>query len=212
MGHYAPMPRGRWVIASLVPVGWLTWLGFGYAGFRAKRPLWVAFGVDVRADRRGRDRRHRRSTRTTTGIEDDLGYLAMFLGWGAGIAHSFVIRKAYLRRMAHPRGPGAAGRAARRASARPTPASWRSATRSSPARRRSAAPAASTRAAWSTSTTPPSRTSPTCRASTPRRRAGSSRRATSVGGFSSLEDLGMTMDLPGDVVEALRGRVVFLPR
>ena len=33
-----------------------------------------------------------------------------------------------------------------------------------------------------------------------------------VGGFSSLEDLGMTMDLPGDVVEALRGRVVFLPR
>ena len=33
-----------------------------------------------------------------------------------------------------------------------------------------------------------------------------------VGGFSSLEDLGLTMDLPGDVVEALRGRVVFLPR
>ena len=33
-----------------------------------------------------------------------------------------------------------------------------------------------------------------------------------VGGFSSLEDLGLTMDLPGDVVESLRGRVVFLPR
>ena len=33
-----------------------------------------------------------------------------------------------------------------------------------------------------------------------------------VGGFSSLEDLGMTMDLPGDVVERLRGRVVCLPR
>ena len=33
-----------------------------------------------------------------------------------------------------------------------------------------------------------------------------------VGGFSSLEDLGLTMDLPGDVVETLRGRVVFLPR
>ena len=33
-----------------------------------------------------------------------------------------------------------------------------------------------------------------------------------LGGFSSLEDLGMTMDLPGDVVEALRGHVVFLPR
>ena len=31
-----------------------------------------------------------------------------------------------------------------------------------------------------------------------------------VGGFSSLEDLGMTMDLPGDVVEQLRGRIVCL--
>jgi DNA uptake protein ComE-like DNA-binding protein len=33
-----------------------------------------------------------------------------------------------------------------------------------------------------------------------------------VGGFSSLEDLGMTMDLPGDVVEGLRGRVVCIAR
>ena len=32
------------------------------------------------------------------------------------------------------------------------------------------------------------------------------------GGVSSLEDLGMTMDLPGDVVERLRGRVVCIPR
>ena len=45
MGHYAPMPRGRWVIASFIPVGWLTWVGLGYAGIRAKRPLWVWFGV-----------------------------------------------------------------------------------------------------------------------------------------------------------------------
>ncbi len=33
-----------------------------------------------------------------------------------------------------------------------------------------------------------------------------------VGGFSSLEDCGATLDLAGDVVEGLRGRVVFLPR
>ncbi len=33
-----------------------------------------------------------------------------------------------------------------------------------------------------------------------------------VNGFSSLEDMGTAMDLPGDVVEALRGAVVFLPR
>ena len=33
-----------------------------------------------------------------------------------------------------------------------------------------------------------------------------------VGGFSSLEDLGMTLGLDGGLVEDLRGRVVFLPR
>jgi DNA uptake protein ComE-like DNA-binding protein len=33
-----------------------------------------------------------------------------------------------------------------------------------------------------------------------------------VNGFSSLEDMGIAMDLSGDVVEALRGDVVFLPR
>jgi hypothetical protein len=31
-------------------------------------------------------------------------------------------------------------------------------------------------------------------------------------GFASLEDMGMTLDLDGDTVEDLRGRVVFLPR
>lgn len=33
-----------------------------------------------------------------------------------------------------------------------------------------------------------------------------------AGGFASLEDLGATLDLPGDLVEGLRDRVVFLPR
>jgi hypothetical protein len=31
-------------------------------------------------------------------------------------------------------------------------------------------------------------------------------------GFTSLEDFGMTLDLPGDTVEDLRGKTVFLPR
>jgi hypothetical protein len=33
-----------------------------------------------------------------------------------------------------------------------------------------------------------------------------------VGGFSSIEDLGIALDIPGDVIEGLRGQVVFLPR
>ena len=35
---------------------------------------------------------------------------------------------------------------------------------------------------------------------------------TRVGGFSSLEDMGLVLDLNGDQVERLRGLVVFLPR
>jgi DNA uptake protein ComE-like DNA-binding protein len=33
-----------------------------------------------------------------------------------------------------------------------------------------------------------------------------------LGGFSSVEDLGIALDLPGDLVEGLRDRAVFLPR
>ena len=33
-----------------------------------------------------------------------------------------------------------------------------------------------------------------------------------IDGFSSLEDLGMTLDLDGETVEDLRGKTVFLPR
>ena len=148
----------------------------------------------------------------TNGIEDDLGYLAMFLGWGAGIAHSFVVRKAYLRRIGHPRGPSAAGRAPRRASARPTPASSRCATRSSPARRSSAAAGGFDEGGVVDVNHAPVEDI----ADLPRIDAETARQIVAardgVGGFSSLEDLGLTMDLPGDVVESLRGRVVFLPR
>ena len=57
MGHYAPMPRGRWLLASLFPFGWVTWAGFVYAGFRAKRPAWVAPARPTCAIARD-DRRH----------------------------------------------------------------------------------------------------------------------------------------------------------
>jgi DNA uptake protein ComE-like DNA-binding protein len=33
-----------------------------------------------------------------------------------------------------------------------------------------------------------------------------------VNGFTSLEDLGTVLDMPGEKVEDLRDRVVFLPR
>ena len=210
MGHYAPMPRGRWVLASLCPVGWLTWLGLGYAGFRAKRPLWVAFGVMygliaaaaivvTEADD------------NITGLEDDLGYLAMFLGWGAGIAHSFALRKPYLRRLAILDDP--ALQAARHAQERQAYA--RELAQRDPELARQAQLGRS--GGFDEGGVVDVNHAPVEDiADLPRIDAATARRIVAardgVGGFSSLEDLGLTMDLPGDVVEALRGRVVFLPR
>ena len=37
-------------------------------------------------------------------------------------------------------------------------------------------------------------------------------RVDELDGFESLEDMGAVLDLPGDLVEDLRDRVVFLPR
>ena len=210
MGHYAAMPRGRWVIASLVPVGWLTWLGLGYAGFRATRPLWVAFGVMygliaaaaivvTELDE------------NTNGIEDDLGYLAMFLGWGAGITHSFVIRKAFIRRMDILEDPTL--QAARHARERQAYA--RELAQRDPELARQAQ-IGRVGGFDEGGVVDVNHAAVEDLADLPGIDAETARRIVAVreelGGFSTVADLGMTMDLPGDVVEALRGRAVFLPR
>jgi DNA uptake protein ComE-like DNA-binding protein len=210
MGHYAPMPRGRWVIASLIPVGWLTWLGFGYAGIRARRPLWIGFGaayalvaaaaiVVTSLDD------------NTVGLEDDLGYLAMFAGWGIGIAHSFALRKTYLRRIDLLDDP--ALQAAR--IARERQAYARELAQRDPQLARQAQIGRSG-GFDEAGIVDVNHARVEDLADLPRIDAATARRIVAVredlGGFSSLEDLGMTMDLPGDVVEDLRGRVVFLPR
>jgi hypothetical protein len=210
VGHYAPMPRGRWVLASFIPIGWLTWLGLGYAGFRAKRPLWVVIGlayaliaaaaiVVTSLDD------------NITGTEDDLGYLAMFFGWGAGIVHSLVIRKAYLRRLDILDDP--ALQVARLARERQAYA--RDLAQRDPQLAREAQIGRS--GGFDEGGVVDVNHAPVEDvADLPGIDAATARRIVvaraDLGGFSSLEDLGMTMDLPGDVVETLRGRVVFLPR
>ena len=210
MRHYAPMPRGRWVIASLIPFGWLTWLGLSFAGLHAKRPLWVAFGVmygliaavSIVVTELDED---------TNGTVDDLGFLLMFIGWGAGIAHSFVIRKAYLRRMAILEDP--ALQAAQVSSERQAYA--RELVRRNPELARQAQ--IGRRGGFDEGGVVDVNHAPVEDiADLPRINPATARRVVAVreelGGFSSLEDFGMTMDLPGDVVESLRGRTVFLPR
>jgi hypothetical protein len=202
------MPRGRWVLTSLIPFGWVTWAGFLYAGFRAKRPAWVVAGFAYLA-----------VTALTLfvtsldnnedGLEDNLGYILMFSAWGVGILHSFLTRKAYVRRIEMLDDPALE----RARHARERQAYARELAQSDPELARAAligrgggfdeggvvdvnhAPVEDI-------------------ADLPGIDAATARRIVAVregvGGFTSLEDLGMTMDLPGDVVERLRGRVVCL--
>ena len=210
MGHYAPMPRGRWVIATLFPFGWFTWLGFAYAGFRAKKRAWVAAGaaylvviaaaiVVTSADE------------NIDGPEDDIGYLTMLLVWGGGFAHALMIRKDYIRRLTIIDDPALL--AARTAEERRAYA--RELAQNNPELARAAllgrAGGFDEGGVVDINHAPVEDI-----ADLPGIDADTARRIVAVrdgvGGFSSVEDLGMTMDLPGDVVEQLRRRVVCLPR
>jgi hypothetical protein len=203
------MPRGRWVIATLFPFGWFTWLGFLYAGFRAKQPAWIAAGagylvliaaaiVVTSLDN------------NTDGAEDNIGYLTMFLVWGGGIAHALAIRKPYLRRLAIIDDPALqAARTAeeRRAFARQIAQRNPQLARDAGIGRGGGFDEAGVvdvnHAPVEDISDLPGIDAATARTIVAVR--------DGVGGFSTLEDLGMTMDLPGDVVERLRGRVVCLP-
>ena len=210
MGHYAPMPRGRWVITSLVPFGWVTWTGFLYAGFRAKKPAWVLSGfaylaitvatIFVTSIDNNED-----------GLEDNLGYILMFSAWGVGILQAFLTRKPYLRRLEIIDDPAlqrARTSEERRAYAREL-------AQRNPELAR-AAQLGRTGGFDEGGVVDVNHAPVEDIADLPGIDATTARRIVAVregvGGFSSLEDLGMTMDLPGDVVERLRGRVVCLPR
>jgi DNA uptake protein ComE-like DNA-binding protein len=210
MGHYAPMPRGRWVLASLVPFGWVTWAGFLYAGLRVRKPAYVGYGAAYLL-----------VTVVTllvtslddneAGLEDNLGYIAMFSAWGIGILHSFLTRKAYVRRLDFIDDP--ALQAARTAEERRAYA--REIARRDPALAREAligrAGGFDEGGVVDVNHAPVEDI-----ADLPGVDAETARRIVAVrdgvGGFSSLEDLGMTLGLDGGLVEDLRGRVVFLPR
>jgi hypothetical protein len=208
MGHYAPMPRGRWVLTSLIPFGWVTFAGFLFAGFRAKRPVWVAAGVVYLAI----------TVATifvtsldenTNGVDDNAGYIVMFSAWGVGIVHAFLSRKPYLRRLELIDDP--ALEAARTSEERRAFA--RDLAQRNPELAR-AALLGRTGGFDEGGIVDVNHAPVEDIADLPGIDAATARRIVAVregvGGFSSLEDLGMTMDLPGDVVEKLRGRIVCL--
>lgn len=199
-------PTGRWPGWALLSLGWLTWVGFLLAGARSgdRRLLgWAAVylvlaGVSIAVSR---------------GDGHRGAGLVILAIWVVGSVHALAVRAA-AGRPAPPPPPPDPVRAARRRMqereravelARHDPELAREMGIGRPDR-----PAAAhggvvdvNAVDWPVLTGLPGLDLARARELVRVREA--------IGGFSSLEDLGVALDLPGDRVEALRGRVVFLP-
>jgi DNA uptake protein ComE-like DNA-binding protein len=208
----APRDKGWWVALTLVPFGWAIWLAFLIAGVRAHSRRWKAYAVmyallalvpfavldPLLAD-----------------TDDNQGIIGIvLLGiWGLGIVHAFLVRPAYMRRVQDEL-MAAAGRA--RAQVQSRHEALELAQREPEVARemgigRPDRPGAVDAGLVDVNSAPvtvidrlPGIDQPTARRIIAVREQ--------LDGFSSLEDFGMTMDLDGETVEDLRGRVVFLPR
>jgi DNA uptake protein ComE-like DNA-binding protein len=208
-GTLRRIPRGWWVLTSLCPVGWLTWLGFGYAGIRARKPAWIAAGA-IYLIVTAATLFVTSQDGNITGADDNAGYIVMFSAWGIGIFHAFLTRKAYLRRLDMIEDPALV--AARAAEERRRYAEQIA--RRDPELARTAA--LGRRGGFDEGGLVDANHAKVEElADLPEITAALAREIVKVrgevGGFSSIEDLGMTLDLPGDLVERLRRRLMFLP-
>jgi hypothetical protein len=200
--------RGRWAYISLLPIGFGAWAPI-YAGVKARRMLWIALGLlwsamVVVALVLSSGHGH-----SNDGI---VGALAI-IAWIGGIATSFSIRGAYERALNSPFEQAVqAGeqrlvdheRARRLAEDNPALAKEIGVGRPD---RHGAADAGLVDV---------NNASVTALLKLPGIDGDLATQIIEtrekVGGFSSLEDCGETLDLDGGVVEGLRGKVVFLPR
>jgi DNA uptake protein ComE-like DNA-binding protein len=198
-------PRPWWVLWSLVPFGWLAWIGMVYAGARARMPLLIAVSFVFLA-----------TTIASFAFDGDTGVVFAIAGYVGGIGASLAFVPAWQRRMrqveSHP--TRALDAASERLAAREQALEL---ARSNPELAREAGvgrpdiPGAAHGGVVDLNAAPVSVLSrlpgidddTAVRIATVREE---------IDGFTSLVDLGSTLDLPADAVEDLRGRVVFIPR
>lgn len=204
--------RSRWPWLSLLPLGFGAWAPI-YAGVRARVLSWIALGalwaaiavagwvVSTTSVSHG----HHKTS--------DTAGLLMIVAWVGGAATSFVIRAEYERRMASPvqvASERAQERLRERDQARelamrnPKLAREMGIGRPDTSGSVAAGLVDVNNAAAATIETLPGVDGELAKRIVETR--------AQIDGFTSLEDLGLTLDLPGDLVERLRDRVVFLPR
>jgi hypothetical protein len=201
--------RSRWPWISLIPLGLGAWAPI-YAGARARSPRWISLGVlwsliVIAGFVANGLSRH-------PGNDDFAGFL-FILGWVGAIATSFSIRGAYDRRMSSPLLEAEeAGeqrlqdrrRAVELARRNPELAREIGIGRPDQAGARDAGLVDVNNASVTALLKLPGVDGETVTRTVEARER--------IGGFSSLEDMGATLDLDGQLVEGLRDHVVFLPR
>jgi DNA uptake protein ComE-like DNA-binding protein len=201
-----PAPRSRWPWLSLLPLGLGAWAPI-YAGVRARVRSWIVWGAAW-------------SVVTLAGWTVAVansggagGGLLIIAGWVGAIATSFMIRAPYDRQIESPL-TAAADAAALRLSDRRRALELARANPSLAAEVGIGRP--DRPGAADAGLVDINNAAVTALMALPGIDGDLATRIVEtraeVNGFSSLEDLGSTLDLPGDAVERLRGQAVFLPR
>jgi hypothetical protein len=201
-------PRPWWVLWSVVPFGWLSWIGLVHAGARARMPLMIAVAVLFLASTV--------AAFATSGDDDgpNVSGAISVIGYVAGVGVSLGFAPLWQRRMRRLREPLPIDRAKARLDAReeaielartdPTLAREAGVGRPDIAGAQHGGVVDVNMAPHSVLAQLPGIDDATAREIV--------RLREELDGFTSLMDLGSTLDLPADTVEDLRGRVVFIPR
>lgn len=206
-----PSQRSRWPFISLIPIGLGAWAPI-YAGVKARRPVWILFGALWSAIVIAGFVANAVSKSGSSGNNDFAGFV-LILGWVGAVATSFAIRSAYERQMSSELERATEAAEQRLADrqralemARRNPQLAHEIGIGRPDR-----PGAADAGLVDVNNA-----GVTALLKLPRVDGDLATQIVEtrerVGGFSSLEDCGVTLDLDGGIVEGLRGKVVFLPR
>jgi hypothetical protein len=203
--------RSNWPWLSLIPLGLGAWAPI-YAGVRARVKSWVLLGILWSAIVVAGFVANAASKSGQSGNNDFAGFL-LILGWLGAIATSFSIRGAYERRMGSPLLQAAQAGEQRLEDRR---RALELARRDPALAREMGIGRPDEKGAIDVGLVDVNNASAIALMKLPGVDGDVATQIIEarekVGGFSSLEDMGETLDLDGHLVEGLRGEVVFLPR
>jgi hypothetical protein len=207
-----PPGRSRWPWLSLLPIGFGAWAPL-YAGVRARVTSWILLGIFWCAIAvSGWTLSTISSSHGHQTTNDFAGFL-MILAWAGAAASSFMIRPAYDRRM---RSPMLAASERAQDSLRDRRKAQELARSNPTLAREMGIGRPDIPGAADAGLVDINGASVAAMSKLPGIDDGLASRIGRIrvqtGGFTSLEDFGMALDLPGDVVEDLRDRAIFLPR